>query len=385
MKNIVMYAHGGSENHGCEAIIRSSAKLLKNNKKPLLLSYDKNQDMKYGVNELVDVKQGLNSINKKSFDFIKAYFYQKVMKNYHYMDSLMHKEAIDALPQMDISLFVGGDNYCYSDVKNYAVINQYMRNKTKKMVLWGTSVEPELLKNEIIRKDIQQYDMIFSRESISYNALKQVNPNTYLYPDPAFFLPVEEVELPKGFECGNMVGINMSPLIISHEKNEGQAFKNYDYLVNYILQNTNYSIALIPHVVWKSNDDRKPLQILFDKYKDTGRVILVDDHNCMQQKYIISQCKFLVGARTHATIAAYSTCVPTLVVGYSVKARGIARDLFGTEENYVLPVQQLVNEDDLTNAFKWIVDHEEEMKKQLELRKEEYSKLEEVYAKELYE
>ena len=65
-----------------------------------------------------------------------------------------------------------------------------------------------------------------------------------------------------------------------------------------------------------------------EKYKDSGRVCIVDDCNCMQLKYDISKCRFFVGARTHATIAAYSTCVPTLVVGYSVKSRGIARDLF---------------------------------------------------------
>ena len=78
---------------------------------------------------------------------------------------------------------------------------------------------------------------------------------------------------------------------------------------------------------------------------------MVEDQNCMQLKDIISHCEFFIGARTHATIAAYSTGIPTLVVGYSVKARGIARDLFGTEEGYVLPVQSLRNMDDLTNAF----------------------------------
>jgi colanic acid/amylovoran biosynthesis protein len=64
--------------------------------------------------------------------------------------------------------------------------------------------------------------------------------------------------------------------------------------------------------------------------------------------------EMFVGARTHATIAAYSSCVPTLVVGYSVKARGIARDIFGSEENMVIPVQSLEHEDDLVNAFKYI-------------------------------
>ena len=64
----------------------------------------------------------------------------------------------------------------------------------------------------------------------------------------------------------------------------------------------------------------------------TGRVVFFEDHNCMELKGIISKCRFFVGARTHSTIAAYSMGIPTLVVGYSVKARGIARDLLGGEE-----------------------------------------------------
>ena len=61
-----------------------------------------------------------------------------------------------------------------------------------------------------------------------------------------------------------------------------------------------------------------------------------DSPNCRQQKYIISQCAYFIGASTPSTIAAYSTGVPTLVVGYSVKAKGIAKDLFGTYDNLSL-------------------------------------------------
>ena len=126
------------------------------------------------------------------------------------------------------------------------------------------------------------------------------------------------------------------------------------------------------------------MQLLFNKYKDSKRVILVDDHNCMQQKYIISQCRFFVGARTHSTIAAYSTCVPTLVVGYSVKARGIARDLFGDENNYIIPVQELKKEDDLLKKFQWIMEYEEDITQQLQIKKKEYMNIQKEYAKELY-
>ena len=86
----------------------------------------------------------------------------------------------------------------------------------------------------------------------------------------------------------------------------------------------------------------------------------------MQLKGYISRCRFFVGARTHATIAAYSSNVPTLVLGYSIKSLGIATDLFGTDENYVIPVQKLQEKEDLAGALQWIIKNENEIKKQLE-------------------
>ena len=124
-------------------------------------------------------------------------------------------------------------------------------------------------------------------------------------------------------------------------------------------------VALIPHVIWDDSDDRIPLIQLYERYKESGRILLIENQACSSLKYVISQCRFFVGARTHATIAAYSSCVPTLVVGYSVKARGIARDLFGDEEKYVLPVQTITRNDNLLEKFRWIFQNEEVIKKQL--------------------
>ena len=85
----------------------------------------------------------------------------------------------------------------------------------------------------------------------------------------------------------------------------------------------------------------------------------------MELKGYIARCRFFVGARTHATIAAYSSCVPTLVLGYSVKSRGIAIDLFGTDDHYVLPVQSLDNSIELSQYFEWIMNHESEIRARL--------------------
>ena len=107
------------------------------------------------------------------------------------------------------------------------------------------------------------------------------------------------------------------------------------------------------------------LNYLYKKFKLSNRVIFVQENNAMSLKYIISQCCMFIGARTHSTIAAYSTCVPTLVLGYSIKAKGIAKDLFGNYENYVLPTQELSTVNDLINAFKWMDSNKDQIRSHL--------------------
>lgn len=362
MRDIVLYSHSGSKNHGCEAIVRGTAKILNGMGRISLLSHEKDEDLLYKIDEIVDVKQGKFSINKKSVDFLKAYMALKLKNDTSKMDVLQFKDGLNSIKEDSIAISIGGDTYCYSDVYNQVELHKMYGKKAYKTVLWGCSVEPKLLEDKKIAQDIKDYDLIITRESISYEALKKVNKNTYLYPDPAFQLDKADVKLPKGFIENNTVGINLSPLVIKKENSEGITLKNYENLIEHIIQNTDMNIALIPHVVWEHNDDREPLKYLYDKFKDTNRVVMIEDANCMELKGYISKCRFFIGARTHATIAAYSTCVPTLVVGYSVKARGIAKDLFDTYDNYVLPVQSLDTKNDLLNAFKWIKSNENAIK-----------------------
>lgn len=365
MRDIVLYSHSGSKNHGCEAIVRGTAKILDGMGRISLLSHEKDEDLLYKIDEIVDVKQGKFPINKKSLDFLKAYMALKLKKDTSKMDVLQFKDGLNAIKEDSIAISIGGDTYCYSDVYNQVELHKMYGKKAYKTVLWGCSVEPKLLEDEKIAQDIKDYDLIITRESISYEALKKVNKNTYLYPDPAFQLDKADVKLPKGFTENNTVGINLSPLVIKKENSNGITLKNYENLIEHIIENTDMNIALIPHVVWEHNDDREPLRYLYDKFKNTNRVVMIEDANCMELKGYISKCRFFIGARTHATIAAYSTCVPTLVVGYSVKARGIAKDLFGTYDNYVLPVQDLKKENNLLDSFKWIYNNESGIKERL--------------------
>ncbi len=360
-----MYAHGGSGNHGCEAIIRSTSEMLRDYEK-ILISSAPEEDALYRIDGLCRLVKDIQPYKKASPDFIAAYLALKLRHDYIPLDKLDYKKSASEAEKGDIALSVGGDNYCYADVGKYVMLHNLFLERGAKTVLWGCSVEPSLLSRKNVAKDIAGYSLITARESISYEALKKVNPNTVLVSDPAFTLETVVPELPEGFEIGNTVGINLSPLVKSSEKVSGITVSSYKKLISYILENTDMKIALIPHVIWKDNDDREALAGLKSFFSDEDRLIPIPDMGCRELKGIISKCRFFVGARTHATIAAYSSCVPTLVVGYSVKARGIARDIFGDETGYVLPVQELQRESDLTDAFLGIAKREKEIKEHLQ-------------------
>ena len=60
------------------------------------------------------------------------------------------------------------------------------------------------------------------------------------------------------------------------------------------------------------------------------------------------------------------------MVGYSVKARGIARDLFGTEDSYVLPIQDMYRPQQLTEAFRLLYNQNEQIHSYLSKKMNEY-------------
>lgn len=364
--NLVIYGNGSACNHGCEAIVRGTVAFLGDAHQYILQSAQGQEDMQYGLGDLVQIRPAVAPV-KKDLRFATAYLKMKIVGVYTDMDGLAYVAGIrQAAQEAKIALSVGGDNYCYPGTEIYGWLNKEYHKYGFKTVLWGCSVEPDVVAKPDVAKDLASYDLIVTRESISYAALAKVHKNTVLAPDPAFFMEPQTCDIDERLKSGNVIGVNASPHILKCEEADGIAYENYRGLIAHILQNTDAYVALIPHVVWASNDDRTVLRRLYDDFGQNPRLILVEDHTAPELKYIISKCRMFIGARTHATIAAYSSCVPTLVVGYSVKARGIARDLFGTEENYVLPVQQLTQPEQLIKAFVWLSRREQEIRNHLE-------------------
>ena len=365
---INLYYHCGSDNHGCEAIVRSTTKIL--NTQLNLWSSAPDADIAYGLNDIVNVVEDTKHppTGIKLFEFR---VHHKLTGSDYLYTKFEHEDFFSSICPGDICLSIGGDNYCYGGKEYLGYYNQIIHEKGGKTVLWGCSFEPSEM-DSATAKDIARYDLITARESISYEALKAVNPNTILVADPAFALDSIEQPLPEGWQEGNTIGINASPLIMQCAKDSSIAYEAYRRLIERILDTTDTTVALIPHVVVETNDDRIPLQSLLDEFSSTSRVLLVENHTAPELKGFISRCRMFIGARTHATIAAYSTCVPTLVLGYSVKSKGIAHDIFGTDEHYVLPVQGLQNPNELSDGFEWLLLNEESIRSHLKKVMPEY-------------
>ncbi len=378
--NTVLYMHAGSKNHGCEAIVNSLCAILDMDPKPVLISYRAEEDMEYSLPGMCTVL-GEKSFNDHKFFHILYYIYRKLTKDDESFIRFRYSKILKGKTKYPVAVSIGGDNYCYDEMLNDLFLtNRAFNTVGTKTILLGCSIEPSLLSKKEIVEDLSRYYAIIARESLTYNALTEVlkdkGPKIYLIPDPAFTLRTDNAFSDEVLP--NTVGINISPMIQGKESQAGIAIKAYIKLIEKILSETDMNVKLIPHVVWDNNDDRKPIRELYEYFGKAGfadRVSMAEDADATKIKGIISKCRLFVGARTHSTIAAYSSCVPTLVVGYSVKALGIAKDLFPQykTDELVIPVQSIKTEDDLANAFEFLLKNENDIREYLSKKIPEYT------------
>ena len=353
MKKFLLYGHGGSYNHGAEAIIKCTIRELREQHKDARIILSSNfpeQDREFGVDadefiapDLVAWEEEKTAPKEKKEELARK----------------MYANALASITPDTTLLSIGGDNYCYPTWHRLAVFQREAIRQGAKSILWSASIEPSAMTPEMI-EILSTYDRITARESLTYEALRAADVQTdiELTQDVAFALEPEPVDTPVCFGDGTFIGVNLSPLIIRSEKVSGIIMRNFINLVTYIAEKTEYLVALVPHVVMPMDNDHNALTDLHQALPDSikERVWLVSDRfSAAQYKYIISQCRAMVAARTHASIAAYSTNVPCLAIGYSVKARGIAKDL--GKSDFVICVSGIYEEDHISKMFIYMLNN----------------------------
>ena len=192
--NILMFAHGGSLNRGCEAIVRSTATIIKNkiDNSRVYLASGKPETDKF-IEKIDGVFDGsTRTIKKYSKDWIISMLNVKLFKDDTYAISRYEENTIKHMKNMDVLLSVGGDNYCYGDQPALYVIDKRAKEQGKKLVLWGCSIGEEDITEHTL-KDLKLFDLILARETLTYNMLKGKGlTNVELCADPAFTMEKEE-------------------------------------------------------------------------------------------------------------------------------------------------------------------------------------------------
>lgn len=375
-KKLALYSHISSGNRGCEATAWSTCKMLGFDKESTFVF---SNDVKDEIDCFTDRYSTIVPITKVEGARPITSIIPRALKKFNIdvdaTSKYLYKKHLELIDADTIALSTGGDLYCYDNTNHWLdYLNREALKKSATTVLWACSIDKDRLTNKLI-KDLKKYSHIMARESITYQNLLDsgIKENVSLYPDPAFILEKQPIDMSLWKNNGDLIGINISNRTNGGFETNSVFFRNTVELINHVIKNTKMNILLIPHVYWQNENDLILLKKLKEIFKESERVFLADAKmNCRQLKYIISQCRFFLGARTHSVIAAYSSGVPTLALGYSIKSVGLARDIFGDEKDMVLSSKNISGEKEMIKAFEKIRANEVCLKEKLQKKIPEY-------------
>lgn len=361
--------HETLANRGCEALLRGISSIIREQfpeAEFLVPSFDAESDLRQWI---TSIEMGVS--------FIPAYHMPHYVRVWGRLERTIPglrqvwipspsipKSIRESLHDTTAGIMTGGDVLSLdygipSLLKFIGQAESYMADGHP-LFLWAASVgpfesHPDLEKHVV--RHLTAYSGISVRETSSRDYLEKLGlRNVKLVADPAFVMIPEQWDistiLPTKLLDG-LLGFNISPLIKSFRIDDSHVSEMETAVIDFlqdVIKRTDLSIMLIPHVDsfdgsdW--NSDYHYMQRLINRVNlqseaNAARISLAPrEMNAVQSKYLISQCRFFIGARTHATIAAWSTHVPTVSIAYSVKAIGLNTDLFG-DLRYVLETPRL--------------------------------------------
>lgn len=360
--------HCDCGNRGCEAILKATALLLDIDKDSIVaLSNDVAADKQLHIDTYASLE---SPHSRTTFENIILKIKNRLVHDSYLKRCLIYNyrygKFLSQVTYDDIVMSTGGDMFCYDD--NEAVYtSSVVQDRGIMTILWGCSVgEKNLTPNKLIV--LKHFDMIYVRESLSRDALLAAGlKNVVLYPDPAFILKPEPFALPEWLIEGNTLGINISNYVLGGFSLDTEFARELLSLIDFVLANTNMNIMLVPHVLWKDQDDTIVSKLISDHYIPSNRVYTLNTYELgyCQIRYAISKCRFFIGARTHSVISAYSTYVPTIALGYSIKAKGIAQDL-GLPIETIVDSKSAIKKDMLIQSFQYLQNNEMMLKMHLD-------------------
>ncbi len=280
------------------------------------------------------------------------------------------KQTNDAIKQCDVVFdFTMGDSFTdiYGKerfIKRTMFKQMVLRQKTP-LVLGSQTYGPynsglcRIWASSVIKRSRE----VFARDEQSRELAARLGKrNPVLTTDVAFFLPYEKIQQDSG---RIHIGLNVSGLLwnggYTRDNQFGLTVDYREYITSIMekyAQDNSYAVHLIPHVIYKNQDDAPDNDWavsceLAEKYENVRLSPFFESP--MQAKSYISGMDVFIGARMHATIAAYSSGVAVIPFSYSRKFEG----LFGSlSYPYVISGKKESTEDAVRKTIAYISEKE---------------------------
>ncbi len=386
-RHFLLVGHGGFLNRGCEAILDTTFRLLSewfDSPTFAVVSFDWANDRRYGRKW-----EGVTFRNVSPEKWRSPHWYLGTARRLLRLRSgdwrTMHSHLRREYARADAVLSVGGDNYTtdYSAFPGYYLdVLKYAREKGSKDVIWAATVGPfdDAEVRQRVVETLKDTALVTAREglTVEYLASLGISENVRAVADPAFLL--EPLSSPAALsyrigEGADWLGFSASSMLWRYISDRGDrdCSRVLVQFIDWAVREQELSVALIPHVVDTrpaaplGRNDYLFLRQIAQRVERRDKVVLIDPSlRVREMKYMISRCRFFIGSRTHSTISALSSGVPTISLSYSMKSRGINRDVAGNED-FVLATAELSFEG-LRDMFCNLLKREEEIRIGLQSR-----------------
>lgn len=357
-KTIILGGNGTSLNRGCQAIEMATLGILRRvitNTQFVIAPMGIDGDDTPTAADCIRVKHGVWGSKRYS----TAWFAKNLMLRVTPRAAsrrLFEFNVLDRyLPEAHGLLQLGGDNFSldYGGAEPFFALNDYVLKHGCRVVLWGASVGPfsaEPHYEAHAKRELGRARLILAREQMTADYLTGLGLGSIVerVADPAFIL--ESVEPAPGVVDVNLltdaIGFNISPLYERYTGRKGNWTRRVCDVLESVIRESGRPVVLVSHVVVPEESDYILLKSVAAELVERGLpkpLVLPMTLTASEIKWCIAKMHIFIGARTHATIASLSSSVPTLSLAYSIKARGINRDLLGNEQ-YVCPAKEFCPE-----------------------------------------
>jgi len=210
---------------------------------------------------------------------------------------------------------------------------------------------------------VKHSNLICSRDRHGKNELEklvgnlQLDGKLCLCPDAAFILSPSEPAIidadllrAKLTADSIIAGLNVSGLLFNGGYSRGDMFKlQVDYrqllysIIERLMAYKNVTVVLVPHVFTPHRSIESDVDACLTVYDETagrypGRILLIkQNYDQSQVKYIIGLCDLFIGSRMHSCIAALSQNIPCVGLAYSRKFQGVFQTV--DAENFVVDMR----------------------------------------------